>query len=87
MNAVYNFCVENIKQQIEFGIETDICYYFGTGQNEKFLRLLNNKYGFFKKIIALEHPRFIMQYKAKTKLHYIEKYIQAFKNKKSLIPS
>jgi hypothetical protein len=76
-NAVYDFCVENIKQQIEFGIKTDICYCFGTGQNEKFLRLLNDKYGFFQKIIALEHPRFVMQYKAKTKLSYIEKYIQA----------
>ncbi|HAH25374.1 MAG TPA: DUF4918 domain-containing protein, partial [Prolixibacteraceae bacterium] len=77
-DAVYDFCVENIKQQIEFGIKTDICYCFGTGQNEKFLRLLNDQYGFFQKIIALEHPRFVMQYKAKTKLEYIEKYVQAF---------
>jgi hypothetical protein len=77
-NAVYNFCIENIKQQIEFGIETDICYCFGTGQNEKFLLSVNNQYDFFKKIIALEHPRFIMQYKSKSKLQYIDKYIQAF---------
>lgn len=78
MKAVYDFCVENIKQQIEFGIQTDIGYCFGTGQNEQFLRLLNNQYGFFKKIIALEHPRFVMQYKAKTKPSYIEKYVRAF---------
>ena len=77
-NTVYDFCVENIKQQIGFGIETDICYCFGTGQNDQFLRLLNDTYGFFKKIIALEHPRFVMQYKAKTKLEYIDKYVQAF---------
>jgi len=33
---------------------------------------------FFKKIVALEHPRFIMQYKAKLKQQYIDKYIEAF---------
>ncbi len=33
------------------------------------------EYGFFKEIIALEHPRFIMQYKSKSKQTYIDKYI------------
>ncbi len=77
-NAVYDFCVGNIKQQIDFGIKTDIGFCLGTGKNEKFLRLLNEKYGFFKQIFALEHPRFIMQYKAKSKQYYIDKYIHAF---------
>jgi hypothetical protein len=77
-NAVYDFIIENIKTQIALGIETDICYCFGTGKNEKFLRALNAKKKFFKRIIALEHPRFIMQYKAKTKQFYIDKYLSAF---------
>ena len=34
--------------------------------------------GFFGKIVALEHPRFIMQYRAKTKAAYIAKYLAAF---------
>lgn len=78
-NAVATFIVDSIKKQIEFGIQTDICYCFGTGQNEKFLRLINNENGFFKEIIALEHPRYVMQYKSKLKQHYIEKYIKAFR--------
>lgn len=76
--SVFEFMVESIQTQIGFGIETDIGYCFGTGQNEKFLRLLNQEYGFFKKIIALEHPRFVMQYKARSKQFYIDKYISAF---------
>ena len=76
--AVYPFMVESIKRQLAFGFKTDICFCFGTGQNEKFLRLLNDTYGFFQTIIALEHPRFIMQYKSKLKLFYIDKYINAF---------
>jgi hypothetical protein len=73
--AVYPFIIENIQKQIANGFETDICYCFGTGRNEAFLRKLNAEKKFFKQIIALEHPRYIMQYKAKTKQDYIAKYM------------
>ncbi len=76
--AVYDFIIDNIHKQIAMGVETDICFCFGTGKNEKFLRETNAEHKFFKKIIALEHPRFIMQYKAKTKQFYIDKYLSAF---------
>lgn len=75
---MFPFMVDNIYKQIALGMKTDICFCFGTGKNEKFLRLLNDKYGFFKSIVALEHPRFVMQYKSKSKPAYIEKYISAF---------
>ncbi|MEN6621920.1 MAG: uracil-DNA glycosylase family protein [Smithella sp.] len=77
-DAVYGFIIDSIKAQIRFGIETDICYCFGTGKNENFLRRINDENAFFKKIIALEHPRYVMQYKAKVKNEYIKKYIEAF---------
>ena len=76
--AVYPFIINNIRQQIALGVKTDICYCFGTGKNEKFLRALNEAHGFFEEIIALEHPRFIMQYKSKSKQVYLEKYLDAF---------
>lgn len=78
LKAAYPFILENIDKQIGIGFETDLCYCFGTGKNEAFFRKLNQQMGYFKKIIALEHPRFIMQYKSKTKQHYIEKYLKAF---------
>lgn len=78
-SAVFDFIVDNIKKQIDLGILTDVCFCFGTGKNEKFLRLLNDTYGFFKSIVALEHPRFIMQYRAKYKQEYIRKYIDTFR--------
>ncbi|SHG60506.1 uracil-DNA glycosylase family protein [Pedobacter caeni] len=77
--AVYPFIVKNIQTQIAMGFETDVCLCFGTGKNEAFFRKLNEEYRFFKKIIALEHPRYIMQYKSKSKPEYIDKYLQAFK--------
>ncbi|MBK9960964.1 MAG: DUF4918 family protein [Saprospiraceae bacterium] len=36
---------------------------------------LNEKHHWFKEIQALPHPRFIMQYKRKYKLAYIQKYL------------
>jgi hypothetical protein len=76
--AILTFSIENIRKQIALGIETDLCYCFGTGKNEKFLRGINEEYGFFKEIIALEHPRFVMQYKSKSKMEFIDKYLHAF---------
>jgi len=76
--AVYEFIIQSIRQQIEIGIKTDVCFCFGTGKNEKFLRTLNNEQKFFQKIVALEHPRFVMQYKTRSKQIYIDKYLTAF---------
>jgi hypothetical protein len=76
--TVTPFIIDNIKKQIALGVYNDTCFCFGTGQNEKFIKKLNDEYGFFNKIVALEHPRFIMQYKTKAKQAYIDKYLQAF---------
>jgi hypothetical protein len=76
--AVGAFVVESIRRQIALGIKTDVCFCFGTGQNEKFLRGLNDKHGFFGKVKALEHPRFVMQYKSRFRQDYILKYLEAF---------
>ena len=77
--AAYPFIIENLQKQIALGFETDICYCLGTGKNEAFFRKLNAEMGFFESIVALEHPRYIMQYKAKAKQFYIDKYIRAFR--------
>ena len=74
--AVFDFIIDNINKQIKLGVDRDVCFCFGTGKNEKFLRSLNEDHKFFKKIVALEHPRFIMQYKSKHKQEYIDKYLR-----------
>lgn len=77
-DAVYDFMVTHIRKQITFGIDTDVCYCLGTGKNSGFLQKLNAKEQFFKKIVPLEHPRFVMQYRTKRKQEYIDKYLQEF---------
>lgn len=77
---VKSFIIENFKKQLEFGVSRDICFCLGTGKNFKFMEQLNSEFHFFGKIIPLEHPRFIMQYKTKQKEIYIKKYLDEFMN-------
>lgn len=76
--SVMSFVLDNIRKQFELGIYEDIIFCFGTGKNLRFINQLNEKHHFFKEIIPLEHPRFIMQYKSKSKQLYIDKYLNAF---------
>lgn len=80
--AVKEFMIESIQQLIGLGINTDVCFCLGTGKNEKFLNKLNDEFHFFGKIIALEHPRYIMQYKSKSMEAYVSKYISSLKSLK-----
>ncbi len=79
-NSLYDFIVNSIKTQVDFGIDNSVCYCIGSGENYKFLKKLNDEYKLFEKIIPLEHPRFIMQYNKNRKDEFIEKYIEALKN-------
>lgn len=73
--SIYSFIVESLESQLDFGIERDVCFCLGTGKNYRFITEFNKNSGYFKQIIPLEHPRFIMQYRSKLKQEYIMKYI------------
>lgn len=80
--VLYDFIVDSLKKQIAFGIDTSICYCIGSGENFKFLTRVNEQNKFFEKIVALEHPRFIMQYNSKDRDKYLKKYVTELNNKK-----
>ena len=77
--AVKGFMVESLKKQINFGMNTEVAYCLGEGENFKFISRLNEDHQFFKRIVPLAHPRFIMQYKRKKLNDYIEDYLEKFK--------
>lgn len=79
LSIMYPFIIDNLKSLIALGIDTKVCYCLGTGKNCNFLFNLNNQFHFFEEIIPLEHPRFIIQYKLKSKEIYIEKYVRLLK--------
>lgn len=66
-----------LKDLLATGLRSDVMACIGTGKNLAFLKKLNAKHGFFGRIIPLEHPRFVMQYKYKTLEVYIDRYLAA----------
>ena len=76
--AVRPFAVARIREQMAFTRLTDVCFCLGTGKNADYLRALNAEYGLFGRIVPLEHPRFVMQYRTRTKSDYIDRYLEAF---------
>lgn len=72
--AVTPFIVASIEAQIALGCGQDRVIVLGHGQNAKFLRRLNDKHRWFATVHALDHPRFIMQYRRKKLDAYLENY-------------
>jgi hypothetical protein len=66
--------INMIKLQINFGADKRTAICLGK-KNLKYFEEINNDENIFKKIIWLEHPRYIMQYKRPKMKEYIEKYI------------
>jgi len=73
--------ISALKTQINFGIDTSICYCIGSSQNYQELSKINKKWRFFQKIVPLEHPRFITQYHPEDKEKYLHKYLDALMGK------
>ncbi len=73
--SVRSFILDNIKWQISLAGNNQVCYCLGTGKNFNYLNKVNYKYGFWSHIVPLEHPRYIMQYKAREKEKYISLYL------------
>ncbi|MDP4282324.1 MAG: DUF4918 family protein [Bacteroidota bacterium] len=70
------FIIESIRKSFSIGCSSGIIICLGEGKNYTFLTRLNEKYGFYEKIIPLAHPRFIMQYRLKKKEEYIIRYLE-----------
>ncbi|HEV7622401.1 MAG TPA: uracil-DNA glycosylase family protein [Flavisolibacter sp.] len=75
------FIIQNLEKLISFNVNRDSCFCIGGAKNFKYLSELNEKKQWFKKLIALPHPRFIMQYRRKQKTKYIQEYLQLLSNK------
>jgi hypothetical protein len=79
LNAVTPFITDCINKQVAIGFKTDKCLCIGGEKNFKFLSGLNNEYKWFKEIVPLPHPRFILQYRRKQKDQYIHQYLSAMR--------
>lgn len=80
--SVKPFIIRNIEAQIKFGADLHKVYCLGQGKNFEYLQQLNTEYKWWKEVIPLPHPRWIMQYKLKQKEVYLGMYKDVLKEKK-----
>lgn len=67
---------EAVRTQVGFGADRRVAVCLGR-KNETYLRRLNEQQGFFDRIVTLDHPRYILQYKSKDVALYLERYVAA----------
>jgi hypothetical protein len=72
--AVKPYIVRMLRAQLDFGARRDVALVLGTGKNYDFLRRLNDEQSFFEKLVVVEHPRFIMQYRRPHVRRFLDKY-------------
>ena len=79
MQIVEPFIIKNLKRLVDGPVDLTICFCVGGEKNYKYLSRINEEHKWFKKIVALPHPRFIMQYRRKQKQQFIQQYLEAIK--------
>jgi hypothetical protein len=67
----------SLRQQVQdLGLRTDVAVSLGK-RNGTFLQRLNDELGLFEKIITLDHPRYLMQYRRRDTDANVARYVEA----------
>lgn len=72
------YLLVSLKKQIEFRANRHMVICLGK-KNAEYLNIINSELELFGHIEALDHPRYIMQYRKKKLDYYIEQYIGTFR--------
>jgi len=78
-NALWPFITDAIRTQTGFGYNRRVAISLGR-KNADYLNRLNDQYVFFDRIVTLDHPRYILQYKSKDTEQYLDRYITTLYN-------
>ena len=71
------FITGSMETLLQAPVNRDTCICIGGEKNYAFLSRLNGEQQWFRNIIHVPHPRFIMQYRRKQKEQFIQQYLQA----------
>ena len=73
------FIDEKLRHQHRMCKQPPTAIVLGTGKNYQFLNEINGELKLFQKLVPLEHPRYIMQYKRKLVDDYVDKFVRTLK--------
>lgn len=74
--ALEPFIRKSLNGLLRLGIQREVIFCLGEGENYKFIQKINAEEKWFERVIPLAHPRFIMQYRRKQMASYIEDYVR-----------
>ncbi len=77
--AVEPHIIANIHAQIGLGLSTRVALCMGQGLNMQYFEKLNREHGFFDTILALPHPRWVMQYRRKRLEEFVREYVNSLR--------
>ena len=75
LKAFEPFMLRCIRRQLATMPTFSTCFCLGEGENYKYLSRVNERHGFFKEIVPLPHPRWVMQYRRKKLAEYVGMYV------------
>jgi hypothetical protein len=78
LRGIKPFLIQSIESQLGFGARREAAIVLGTGRIKQIFEDLNGESDFFRAVHALEHPRFIMQYRRRRLGDYLRKYSEIF---------
>ncbi|HEX2608261.1 MAG TPA: uracil-DNA glycosylase family protein [Flavisolibacter sp.] len=81
LKTVEPFIIKSLETLLSYQADRSYCICIGREKNFRYLTRLNEAHNWFKTIVSVPHPRFIMQYKRKEKDSYILKYLDVLKKK------
>ncbi|NMM49995.1 uracil-DNA glycosylase family protein [Marinigracilibium pacificum] len=79
-NKIYDYAVYQLRKLINIVGPQKQIISLGGGKNQDYLEKLNEKEKLVDKIVALPHPRYIMQYKRKSLEDHIDNYVSTIRS-------
>lgn len=75
LTAATPYILEKILHQKNMVRSGETCFCLGEGTNYKHFCRMNAGHGFFREIVPLPHPRWVMQYRRKRVNEYVRLYV------------
>ncbi|KXB98662.1 MAG: hypothetical protein AA908_04595 [Chlorobi bacterium NICIL-2] len=76
--AAREFIVESLRAQKAFPLRREVAIILGSGKLRTIAEQLNALHRFFDRLLFLEHPRYVAQYRRREMDHYVERYVRTY---------
>lgn len=80
LQAVTPYAISCMQTQIGYGLRRDVGVVLGTGKLKQAIEKHINPIVGFDRVVYLEHPRFIMQYRRSQRSAYVDRYVETLRS-------